>query len=130
MEKTSEDSLHGESAIIDIVCDPALQNEVNQYFLSCDVGFAEKICLSVRDVHRYTLVFDLAKKGWEVAKAIMGLFNRYDVEIEMSCASNGRLESVTRVKLRKSDDVEVCKDLLDKCYAISVRQKDVKNGDE
>lgn len=133
MEKANIDALHAEYAMIDIVCDPTIRDEVHQYFSSCGVSFGEIPCLSMQITSKHAICFELVKKGWEAAKAIMGLFNHLksnDIEIEMFCASNGRLEGITRVKLRKSDDVEKCQALLEKCYVVCVNKKEPEQSDE
>ncbi len=131
MEKTKENTLHlGKFGKIDIVCDPSLKDEVEQYFSVRDVGFGKGNCFSAASKYRLSLFFDIAGKGMEVAKAIMGLLNRNDIEIEMHCSTADGLSPVKSIKLRKADDVEKCKELLDKCAAISVRKKEPEKGAE
>ncbi|MDM5023104.1 hypothetical protein [Escherichia coli] len=113
MEKTVNSDLHlGQYWRIDIVCDPELRDEVEQYFSRHDVGFSKIEVFSVENPYKLALFFDFAKKGVEVAKAIMGLLDRNDIEITMYRATDSSPQSVKSIKLRKSEDVEKCKDLL------------------
>ncbi|EIJ4777911.1 hypothetical protein LJF78_000662 [Salmonella enterica] len=131
MEKTKENTLHlGTHGRIDIVCDPALKDEVEQYFSILDVGFGKGAYFNTANKYKLSLFFDIAGKGLEVAKAIMGLLNRNDIEIEMHCSTADGASPVKSIKLRKADDVEKCKELLDKCAAISVRKKEPEKGGE
>lgn len=60
----------------------------------------------------------------------MGLFNRNDIEIEMICSTLDNNQGVTRVKLRKADDIDKCMLLLDKCAAISINNKTKQEREE
>ncbi|EJJ3924154.1 hypothetical protein NI370_001781 [Salmonella enterica] len=129
MEKTKENTLHlGKRGRIDIVCDPALKDEIEQYFSVLDVGLGKVNCFGAANRYKLSLFFDIAGKGLEVAKAIMGLLNRNDIEIEMHCSTADGASPVKSIKLRKADDVEKCKELLDKCAAISVHKKETEKG--
>ncbi|EFU2563133.1 hypothetical protein HUL02_004957, partial [Salmonella enterica] len=80
MKKTKENTLHlGKFGKIDIVCDSSLKDEVEQYFSVRDVGFGKGNCFSAASKYKLSLFFDIAGKGMEVAKAIMGLLNRNDI---------------------------------------------------
>ncbi|EFL9677601.1 TPA: hypothetical protein ACH706_002352, partial [Escherichia coli] len=87
-------------------------------------------CFSGDILYKLALIFDIAEKGTEVAKAIMGLFHRNDIEITMHCATADNPQSVASIKLRKTEDMEKCKDLIATCVAISVQQNKEKEGDE
>ncbi|EIY2764810.1 TPA: hypothetical protein JZF58_002197 [Escherichia coli] len=128
MKKTVNSDVHlGRFWGIDVVCAPELQDDVEQYFNSCDVRLSKIECFSVRKPYKFALIFDFAKEGVEVAKAIMGLLNRgNDIEITMHRATKGEPQSVKSIKLRKSEDVEKCKDLLSTCVAISVQRSKEK----
>ncbi|MCZ5223771.1 hypothetical protein O5821_03670 [Escherichia coli] len=95
MEKTVNSDLHlGQYWRIDIVCDPELRDEVEQYFSRHDVGFSKIEVFSVENPYKLALFFDFAKKGVEVAKAIMGLLDRNDIEITMYRATDSSPQSV------------------------------------
>ncbi|EGZ5678999.1 hypothetical protein BVC99_001819 [Escherichia coli] len=131
MEKTVNSDLHlGQYWRIDIVCDPELRDEVGQYFSLHDVGFSKIEVFFVENPYKLALFFDFAKKGVEVAKAIMGLLDRNDIEITMYRATDSSPQSVKSIKLRKSEDVEKCKDLLSTCVAIGVQRNKEKEGSE
>ena len=131
MKKTvNSDFYSGQYGKIDIVCAPELQGDVEQYFSLCDVGLSRVECFSGDILYKLALIFDIAEKGTEVAKAIMGLLHRNDIEITMHCATADNPQSVASIKLRKTEDMEKCKDLIATCVAISVQQNKEKEGDE
>ena len=55
---------------------------------------------------------------------MMRLFNRNDIEIEMHGASVEGGQPVKSIRLRKADDTDKCKELLDKCAELLVHKTD------
>ncbi|MDM4882514.1 hypothetical protein [Escherichia coli] len=112
----------------------AIQNfemRLSNIFLDTMLVLAKlKFFFSVENPYKLALFFDFAKKGVEVAKAIMGLLDRNDIEITMYRATDSSPQSVKSIKLRKSEDVEKCKDLLSTCVAIGVQRNKEKEGSE
>ncbi len=111
----------------------AIQNfemRLSNIFLYTMLVLAKLKFFSVENPYKLALFFDFAKKGVEVAKAIMGLLDRNDIEITMYRATDSSPQSVKSIKLRKSEDVEKCKDLLSTCVAIGVQRNKEKEGSE
>lgn len=131
MERTKENALHlGRYAGINVICDPEIYDDIENHFASNGMELSKIICFSAGERDRLAIIFEIMRQSQEVAKAIMGLLNRNDIEIEMHCTTADGEHGVKSVKLRKVDDVGKCLELLDKCAAISVRKKEPEKGGE
>ncbi|EMC3648920.1 hypothetical protein VDN48_000014 [Citrobacter braakii] len=124
MTRKRQNALHlGQFAGITIYTSQELQDDVKGHFSQNNFPLNKVLCFSEKAPDKLSLVFDIVEKSREVAKTIMGLFNRNDIEIEMICSTLDNNQGVTRVKLRKADDIDKCMLLLDKCAAISISNK-------
>lgn len=116
-------------ASIRVTCEDSLQEYVTQHFDHAGFNPGEIRCYSVNLLPKLTVFFEMAKQSKELAQTIMGLFNRNDIEVEMHCCTGDDPPQIKTVRLRKSDDVEACERLLDKCAALNIKMRENRNSD-
>lgn len=100
-----------------------LKDLIVDYFKEEGFDVGEVVCFSTNASGKINLVFEVATQAKTLARSLMGLLNRNDIEIEMNLSTRGLRPESVRVKLRDVKDVEECERLIDKLAAITVKPK-------
>ncbi|TNL11446.1 hypothetical protein CYD30_07590 [Kosakonia cowanii] len=108
---------------IRFVCEPDLASDIEKYFHSEGLELSRPACFADGIEDKLTLVFRVATQAKDIARSLMGLLNRNDVEIELHLCTGDREPQTAIVKLRDVKNVEACERLVDKLAGVIVRHR-------
>jgi len=108
---------------IRFICDPDLAPDIERYFCNEGLELSRSVCFASGIADKLDLVFKVATQAKDVARSLMGLLNRNDVEIELHLSTGDREPQTAIVKLRDVKNVEACERLVDKLAGVIVRHR-------
>lgn len=113
---------------IRFVCEPGLESVVDEHLNSEGLEFSRPDCYSAGIADKLRLIFNVATQTKNVARSLMGLINRNDVEIELHLSTGDREPQTAIVKLRDVKNVAECERLVEKLAGVIVRHR--QNDDD